>query len=65
MKMSQSPEDSLTSASWHSDGKRFVTGGTRGQFYQCVSDMTASTYQSVSDTTASTYQCVSDSSTSV
>ncbi len=37
MKMSQSPEDSLTSASWHVDGKRFVTGGTRGQFYQCVS----------------------------
>ena len=37
MKMSQSPEDSLTSAAWHTDGKRFVTGGTRGQFYQCVS----------------------------
>ena len=35
--MSQSPEDSLTSASWHHDGKRFVTGGIRGQFYQCVS----------------------------
>ena len=37
VKMSQSPEDSLTSATWHCDGKRFVTGGTRGQFYQCVS----------------------------
>ena len=37
VKMSQSPEDSLTSAAWHTDGKRFVTGGTRGQFYQCVS----------------------------
>lgn len=36
VKMSQSPEDSLTSAAWHADGKKFVTGGTRGQFYQCV-----------------------------
>lgn len=35
--MSQSPEDSLTSAAWHSDGRKFVTGGVRGQFYQCVS----------------------------
>jgi len=38
VKMSQSPEDSLTSASWHVDGRRFVTGGTRGQFYQCDLD---------------------------
>ena len=38
VKMSQSPEDSLTSASWHLDGKRYVTGGTRGQFYQCDLD---------------------------
>ena len=37
VKMSQSPEDSLTSAAWHNDGKKFVTGGVRGQFYQCVS----------------------------
>ena len=37
MKMNQTPEDSLTSAAWHADGKRFVTGGMRGQFYQCVS----------------------------
>lgn len=37
VKMSQSPEDSLTSAAWHSDGRKFVTGGVRGQFYQCVS----------------------------
>ena len=37
VKMSQSPEDSLTTASWHVDGKKFVTGGIRGQFYQCVS----------------------------
>ena len=35
--MSQSPEDSLTSASWQANGRRFVAGGTRGQFYQCVS----------------------------
>uniref|UniRef100_A0A0L8GR29 Uncharacterized protein n=1 Tax=Octopus bimaculoides TaxID=37653 RepID=A0A0L8GR29_OCTBM len=37
-KMSQSPEDSLTSAAWHADGKEFFTGGTRGQFYQCDQD---------------------------
>lgn len=35
--MSQSHEDSLTSVAWNPDGKRFVTGGQRGQFYQCVS----------------------------
>lgn len=38
VKMTQSPEDSLTSAAWHVDGKRFITGGTRGQFYQCDLD---------------------------
>lgn len=38
VKMSQSSDDSLTSASWHIDSKRFVTGGTRGQFYQCDLD---------------------------
>ncbi|NXS10668.1 WDR26 protein, partial [Neodrepanis coruscans] len=37
-KMSQSHEDSLTSVAWNPDGKRFVTGGQRGQFYQCVRD---------------------------
>ncbi|XP_038074198.1 WD repeat-containing protein 26-like [Patiria miniata] len=37
-KISQSPEDSLTSASWNLDCKRFVTGGNRGQFYQCDLD---------------------------
>ena len=37
VKMNQSSDDSLTSASWHADGKRFVAGGTRGQYYQCVS----------------------------
>ena len=36
-KISQSHEDSLTSVAWNPDGKRFVTGGQRGQFYQCVS----------------------------
>ncbi|XP_074661066.1 WD repeat-containing protein 26-like [Tubulanus polymorphus] len=38
VKMSQSPEDSLTCASWHVDSRKFVTGGTRGQFYQCDLD---------------------------
>lgn len=37
--MSQSQEDSLTTAAWHADGKKFVTGGIRGQFYQCVSSL--------------------------
>ena len=36
-RMSHSPEDSLTCCSWYPDGKKFVTGGMRGQFYQCVS----------------------------
>ncbi|CAB3367499.1 Hypothetical predicted protein [Cloeon dipterum] len=34
-KVTNNTEDSLTSCSWHKDGKKFVTGGTRGQFYQC------------------------------
>uniref|UniRef100_A0A6Q2YF80 WD repeat-containing protein 26 n=2 Tax=Esox lucius TaxID=8010 RepID=A0A6Q2YF80_ESOLU len=38
IKMSQSHEDSLTSVAWNPDGKRFVTGGQRGQFYQCDLD---------------------------
>jgi hypothetical protein len=37
VKLSHSPEDSLTSCSWNIDGTRFVAGGIRGQFYQCVS----------------------------
>ncbi|KAF6716381.1 WD repeat-containing protein 26 [Oryzias melastigma] len=37
-KMSQSHEDSLTCVAWNPDGKRFVTGGQRGQFYQCDLD---------------------------
>jgi WD repeat-containing protein 26 len=38
-KVNNSTDDSLTSCSWHKDGKKFVTGGTRGQFYQCVSKL--------------------------
>lgn len=38
VKMTHSPEDSLTSCAWHRDGKKFVTGGIRGQFYQCDLD---------------------------
>lgn len=37
VKVSHSQEDSLTSCSWHKDGRKFVTGGIRGQFYQFVS----------------------------
>ncbi|CAG7823835.1 unnamed protein product, partial [Allacma fusca] len=35
IKVGPQAEDSLTSAAWHPDSKRFVTGGTRGQFYLC------------------------------
>jgi len=38
VKMQNSPEDSLTTCAWHRDGKKFVAGGTRGQFYQCDLD---------------------------
>ncbi|XP_065059692.1 WD repeat-containing protein 26-like [Rhopilema esculentum] len=37
-RMSHSPEDSLTCCAWYPDGKKFVTGGMRGQFYQCDLD---------------------------
>ncbi|XP_076318667.1 LOW QUALITY PROTEIN: WD repeat-containing protein 26-like [Tachypleus tridentatus] len=40
VKMNNSPEDSLTSCAWHRDGKKFVTGGSRGQFFQCDLDGT-------------------------
>lgn len=35
VKVSHSPEDSLTAVAWHRDGTKFVAGGARGQFYQC------------------------------
>jgi len=35
-KLSHASEDSLTSCAWNPDGRRFVTGGSRGQFYLCV-----------------------------
>jgi WD40 repeat protein len=31
-------EDALTSAAWNPDSRRFVTGGTRGNFYLCDID---------------------------
>jgi hypothetical protein len=37
IKIAPGPEDSLTSAAWHPDSLKFVAGGTRGQFYLCVS----------------------------
>ena len=37
VKANQTPEDSLTACAWHKDGKKFVTGGTKGQFYLFVS----------------------------
>lgn len=38
MKVQNQPEDSLTACAWHRDGKKYVTGGIRGQFYQCDFD---------------------------
>lgn len=37
-KVSQSSDDSLSCAAFSPDGKRFVTGGLRGQFYLCDID---------------------------
>ena len=44
----QSADDSLTYAAWMTDGRKFVVGGVRGQFYYCVS-------KSVSETSAHYY----------
>lgn len=35
-KFTHSQDDSLTASSWLPDGNKFICGGTRGQFYQCV-----------------------------
>lgn len=35
IKVAHSADDSLTACSWNKDSVRFVTGGIRGQFYQC------------------------------
>lgn len=43
-KMSNSPDDSLTSAAFNKDGKKFVTGGQKGQFYVC--DMSGTIHDS-------------------
>ena len=40
VKLSQNQGDSLTCAAWYPDCQRFVTGGLRGQFYQCHIDGT-------------------------
>jgi len=34
-KMNNSSDDSLSACCWAPDGKKYVTGGTKGQFYQC------------------------------
>ncbi|CAG0912843.1 unnamed protein product [Notodromas monacha] len=34
-KISHSPDDSLTTAAFHACSKKFVAGGTKGQFYLC------------------------------
>lgn len=35
VKVTNNTEDSITTCAWHRDGKKFVSGGVRGQFYQC------------------------------
>ncbi len=37
VRMSHSPEDSLSAVAWHKNGTKFVCGGQKGQFYHCVS----------------------------
>ena len=34
--VTQNNEDQLSAVAWRSDSQRLVTGGQRGQFYQCV-----------------------------
>nr|XP_020470467.1 WD repeat-containing protein 26-like [Monopterus albus] len=60
-KMSQSHEDSLTSVAWNPDGKRFVTGGQRGQFYQC--DLDGNLLDSWEGVRVQCLWCLSDSRT--
>uniref|UniRef100_A0A9J8CBH0 WD repeat-containing protein 26 n=1 Tax=Cyprinus carpio carpio TaxID=630221 RepID=A0A9J8CBH0_CYPCA len=60
-KMSQSHEDSLTSVAWNPDGKRFVTGGQRGQFYQC--DLDGNLLDSWEGVRVQCLWCVSDGRT--
>ncbi|KRX90948.1 WD repeat-containing protein 26 [Trichinella pseudospiralis] len=35
IKITHSPDDSISCVSWHPDGNKVVCGGTKGQFYQC------------------------------
>jgi WD40 repeat protein len=35
--MTQSNEEHLVAVAWHRDSNKLVCGGTKGQFYQCVS----------------------------
>ncbi|XP_039973024.1 WD repeat-containing protein 26 [Xiphias gladius] len=60
-KVSQSHEDSLTSVAWNPDGKRFVTGGQRGQFYQC--DLDGNLLDSWEGVRVQCLWCVSDGRT--
>uniref|UniRef100_A0A8C1KGH3 WD repeat-containing protein 26 n=1 Tax=Cyprinus carpio TaxID=7962 RepID=A0A8C1KGH3_CYPCA len=60
-KMSQSHEDSLTSVAWNPDGKRFVTGGQRGQFYQC--DLEGNLLESWEGVRVQCLWCMSDGRT--
>jgi WD repeat-containing protein 26 len=39
-RLNNSPEDSFITAAWFSDGQSFVAGGTKGQFYYCVRNIT-------------------------
>ncbi|CAH1791472.1 unnamed protein product [Owenia fusiformis] len=57
-KMSQSQEDSLTCAAFHYDGKKFITGGTRGQFYQC--DLDGNVLESWEGIRVQCLQCLPD-----
>ena len=36
LKLNQFSEDMLTTCAWNKDGRKLVTGGSKGQFYLCV-----------------------------
>ncbi|XP_046415658.1 WD repeat-containing protein 26 isoform X2 [Neodiprion virginianus] len=61
VKLTQSPEDSLTACAWHRDANKFVTGGLRGQFYQC--DMEGNVIDSWEGVRVKCLWCKSDGKT--
>ncbi|XP_003745506.1 WD repeat-containing protein 26 [Galendromus occidentalis] len=59
--MSHSAGDSLTTCAWQSSGTKFITGGTRGQFYQC--DLEGNVLDTWEGVRLHGVQCLSDGET--